>query len=56
MKTLLRKYAVIFEEKRQRLDQEERRRYPLEKRLKEVIVGQDGPINTVASAIRLGPH
>ncbi|KAF0292407.1 Caseinolytic peptidase B [Amphibalanus amphitrite] len=31
---------------------EERRRFPLEKRIKEKIVGQDGAIATVASAIR----
>ena len=33
-------------------DAEERRRFPLEKRIKEKIVGQDGAIATVASAIR----
>ena len=31
---------------------EERRRFPLEKRIKEKLVGQDGAIATVASAIR----
>uniref|UniRef100_A0AAX7SRQ5 AAA+ ATPase domain-containing protein n=1 Tax=Astatotilapia calliptera TaxID=8154 RepID=A0AAX7SRQ5_ASTCA len=31
---------------------EERRRFPLERRLKEHIIGQEGAINTVASAIR----
>ena len=32
--------------------QEERKKFPLEQRLKEFIVGQEGPIATVASAIR----
>jgi len=43
------------ETRQDRLRREEaalRRKYPLEKRIKEVIVGQDGPISTVASAIR----
>jgi ATP-dependent Clp protease ATP-binding subunit ClpB len=31
---------------------EERRKFPLEQRLKEYIVGQEGAITTVASAIR----
>ena len=29
-----------------------RRQFPLEKRVKKVLVGQDGPINSVAAAIR----
>lgn len=49
---LLQKYAVIHEEKRQKWEAEERRRFPLEKRMKEFIVGQDAAITTVASAIR----
>uniref|UniRef100_A0A3P9Q377 ClpB family mitochondrial disaggregase n=1 Tax=Poecilia reticulata TaxID=8081 RepID=A0A3P9Q377_POERE len=35
-----------------RREAEERRRFPLERRLKEYIIGQEGAINTVASAIR----
>lgn len=31
---------------------EERRRYPLERRLKEHIVGQEGPITAAAAAVR----
>lgn len=31
---------------------EERRQYPLEDRLKEAIVGQEGPITAAAAAIR----
>lgn len=52
MKVMLRQHAVEFEEKRKRIELEERKKFPLEKRLQEVIVGQEGPITTVASAIR----
>ncbi len=51
-KRLLKNYAAEYEERRKKQDQELRRKYPLEKRIKEVIVGQDGAITTVASAIR----
>jgi len=33
-------------------EREQRRQFPLEKRVKKVLVGQDGPINAVAAAIR----
>ncbi len=49
---LLQKYAGALEERRLKEEQALRKKYPLEKRLKEVIVGQDGAIATVASAIR----
>ena len=52
IKRLLEKYAALHKEKMTRLEAEERRRFPLEKRLKELIVGQEGAINTVAAAIR----
>ena len=43
-------YAVLqYERREQERDAEERRRFPLEQRLKEQIVGQDGAITTVAS-------
>ena len=51
-KQLIRRYAERFEQSKKTHEMEERRRFPLEKRLKEFIVGQDGPITTVASAIR----
>uniref|UniRef100_A0A4W6F7K1 ClpB family mitochondrial disaggregase n=1 Tax=Lates calcarifer TaxID=8187 RepID=A0A4W6F7K1_LATCA len=41
-----------FQEAQARREAEERRRFPLERRLKEHIIGQEGAINTVASAIR----
>ena len=49
---LLKQYAEKMEERKKVEEQEERRRFPLEQRLKEFIVGQEGPIATVASAIR----
>ena len=51
-KQLIRKYAEKYEQSKRRHEVEERKRFPLEKRLKEFIVGQEGPITTVASAIR----
>ncbi|XP_029964710.1 caseinolytic peptidase B protein homolog [Salarias fasciatus] len=41
-----------FQEAQARREAEERRKFPLERRLKEHIIGQEGAINTVASAIR----
>jgi ATP-dependent Clp protease ATP-binding subunit ClpB len=52
VKSMLKDYGAKYEERRLKLDKEERRKFPLEKRLKELMVGQDGPINVVASAIR----
>uniref|UniRef100_A0A8C2JU74 ClpB homolog, mitochondrial AAA ATPase chaperonin n=1 Tax=Cyprinus carpio TaxID=7962 RepID=A0A8C2JU74_CYPCA len=46
--TLLKEFA----EAQQKREAEERRKFPLERRLKEHIIGQEGAINTVASAIR----
>jgi ATP-dependent Clp protease ATP-binding subunit ClpB len=40
MKKLLTKYAEIYREREQQRELTERRRFPLEKRLKENIVGQ----------------
>jgi len=51
-KKLLQKYAEKYEERKKKIEMEERRKFPLEQRLKEFIVGQEGPITTVASAIR----
>ena len=48
----MKKFAEVYKEKRQRQEAEERRKFPLEKRIKEYIVGQEGAITTVASAIR----
>jgi ATP-dependent Clp protease ATP-binding subunit ClpB len=52
VKKLLEKHSKTYEEKQQQQEMEERRRFPLEMRLKENIVGQESAITTVASAIR----
>ncbi len=52
IKKSLKNYAEKFEENKARREMEERRKFPLEQRLKEYIVGQEGAITTVASAIR----
>ncbi|XP_065668496.1 mitochondrial disaggregase isoform X5 [Hydra vulgaris] len=51
-KNLIKKYQEKFNEKQALLESEERRRYPLEQRFREVIVGQQGAIQAVSSAIR----
>uniref|UniRef100_A0A8C3G3C2 ClpB family mitochondrial disaggregase n=1 Tax=Cyclopterus lumpus TaxID=8103 RepID=A0A8C3G3C2_CYCLU len=50
--TVLQEFEGKFQEVQARREAEERRRFPLERRLKEYIIGQEGAINTVASAIR----
>ncbi|TWW77452.1 Caseinolytic peptidase B protein -like protein [Takifugu flavidus] len=49
VKTMLEEWEVKFQEAQAQRETEERRRFPLERRLKEHIVGQEGAINTVAS-------
>ncbi|XP_031716509.1 caseinolytic peptidase B protein homolog [Anarrhichthys ocellatus] len=49
---VLQEFEGKFQELQARREAEERRRFPLERRLKEHIIGQEGAINTVASAIR----
>uniref|UniRef100_A0A8D3BUN4 ClpB family mitochondrial disaggregase n=1 Tax=Scophthalmus maximus TaxID=52904 RepID=A0A8D3BUN4_SCOMX len=50
--TVLLEWEGKFQEAQARREAAERRRFPLERRLKEYIIGQEGAINTVASAIR----
>ncbi|KAF3847862.1 hypothetical protein F7725_020890 [Dissostichus mawsoni] len=50
--TVLTEFEGKFQEVQARREAAERRRFPLERRLKEYIIGQEGAINTVASAIR----
>uniref|UniRef100_A0A3B3D0P4 ClpB family mitochondrial disaggregase n=1 Tax=Oryzias melastigma TaxID=30732 RepID=A0A3B3D0P4_ORYME len=50
--TALLEWEGKFKELQARREAEERRKFPLERRLKEHIIGQEGAINTVASAIR----
>ncbi|MBN3319040.1 CLPB protein, partial [Atractosteus spatula] len=52
MAKLLKDWEGKFQEAQQRREAEERRRFPLERRLREHIIGQEGAINTVAAAIR----
>ncbi|XP_050985962.1 caseinolytic peptidase B protein homolog [Labeo rohita] len=52
MATLLKEAQNTFGEAQRKREAEERRKFPLERRLKEHIIGQEGAINTVASAIR----
>ncbi|CAL8373521.1 unnamed protein product [Gadus morhua 'NCC'] len=46
---VLQEWEGKFQEVKARSEAEERRRFPLERRLKEQIIGQEGAINTVAS-------
>ncbi|KAF7386824.1 caseinolytic peptidase B protein isoform X1 [Vespula maculifrons] len=52
IKDMLIKYALMFDEILKEKEAEERRRFPLEQRLKQHIVGQEGPVSIVASTIR----
>jgi len=52
IRDLLRDAHSKFEEIKKKQEAEERRRYPLEQRLHEHIIGQEGAITTVAAAIR----
>lgn len=51
-KRLVELNSATFLEKKKRLEAEERKKYPLEKRFREVIIGQEGALTAVASAIR----
>lgn len=52
IKELLVKYNLKYTEAMKEREAEERRRFPLEQRLKQYIVGQEGAISIVASTIR----
>ncbi|XP_066522537.1 mitochondrial disaggregase [Hoplias malabaricus] len=52
MSAVLKEWEGKFVEEKKKREAEERRRFPLERRLKEHIIGQEGAINMVASAIR----
>ena len=49
---MARVYGEKFEQTRRKREMEERRRFPLEQKLKQFIVGQEGAVSTVAAAIR----
>ncbi|EFN88178.1 Caseinolytic peptidase B protein-like protein [Harpegnathos saltator] len=52
IKEMLTEYTIKYDELLKEKEAEERRRFPLEQRLKQHIVGQEGPISIVASTIR----
>ncbi|XP_072152424.1 mitochondrial disaggregase isoform X2 [Bemisia tabaci] len=52
IKDLLDRAMSEYEERERKREAEERRRFPLEERLKQRIVGQEGPIKIIASAVR----
>ncbi|XP_053912711.1 caseinolytic peptidase B protein homolog isoform X4 [Cuculus canorus] len=52
IKNLLKASEIKFQEEQRRREAEERRRFPLEQRLKEHIIGQESAIATVGAAIR----
>lgn len=52
LKRMLREWETKFQAEQRRRDVEERRRFPLEQRLREHIVGQESAIATVGAAIR----
>nr|XP_034171700.1 caseinolytic peptidase B protein homolog [Osmia lignaria] len=52
LKEMLTKYSVKYDNMMEEKEKEERRKFPLEQRLKQHIVGQDGAISIVASTIR----
>ncbi|XP_068081929.1 mitochondrial disaggregase [Anabrus simplex] len=49
---MLMEYSAKYDDIQREKEAEERRKYPLESKLKEHIVGQEGPIKVVASTIR----
>ncbi|KAM6159272.1 LOW QUALITY PROTEIN: mitochondrial disaggregase [Rhynchocyon petersi] len=52
VKKLLKTSEAKYQEKQKKREAEERRRFPLEQRLKEHIIGQESAIATVGAAIR----
>ncbi|XP_046852538.1 caseinolytic peptidase B protein homolog isoform X2 [Xenia sp. Carnegie-2017] len=52
IKMIIKSNQAEYVQRKRRLEAEERKKYPLEKRIKEAIIGQEGAITTVASAIR----
>ncbi|KAM4702271.1 mitochondrial disaggregase [Discoglossus pictus] len=52
LKKLMKGWETKFQEEQKRRELEERRKFPLEQRLKEHIVGQESAIATVGAAIR----
>lgn len=52
MRTLMRRYGERFEEQRRAREAEQRRKFPLEQRIRRRLIGQAGAIAAVSGAIR----
>lgn len=52
MRTMMQKYSEKYKIKQKQSEIEERRRFPLEQRIKQRIIGQEGAIAIVSGAIR----
>lgn len=52
MRTMMQKYSEKYQQKEKQVEMEERRKFPLEQRIKQRIIGQEGAIATVCGAIR----
>ncbi|KAG7174443.1 Caseinolytic peptidase B protein-like [Homarus americanus] len=52
MRTMMQKHSEKYLAKEKRKEMEERRKFPLEQRIKQRIIGQEGAITTVCGAIR----
>ncbi|MPC21788.1 Caseinolytic peptidase B [Portunus trituberculatus] len=52
MRTMMQKYSEKYQQKQKHQEMEERRKFPLEQRIKQRIIGQEGAIATVCGAIR----
>ncbi|KAG0713132.1 Caseinolytic peptidase B [Chionoecetes opilio] len=52
MRTMMQKHSEKYQDKQKQLELEERRKFPLEQRIKQRIIGQAGAIATVCGAIR----
>ncbi|KAF2356658.1 ATPase AAA-type core [Trinorchestia longiramus] len=52
MRTLMQSHMQRFEEKKQQRQIEDRRKFPIEQRIRKSIIGQTGAISTVCAAIR----
>lgn len=52
MRKLMQRHMLLYRDKQKEKDVEERRRFPIEQRIRKRIIGQEGAIATVCGAIR----
>ena len=52
IRVMMQKHSEKYQQQQQQLEMEERRKFPLEQRIKQRIIGQEGAITTVCGAIR----